>query len=198
MSKIRCPYFELNDRERAYHDKEWGTPCRNDRKLFEYLMYEVLQCGLSWDTILSKRESFRVAFERFDFNKIARYGESDIERALAVPGMIRSPRKVEAIIHNANRFLELRREHGTFSKWLWAFTDGKTLHNPDNAKSDDWIVPARTELSDRIAAELKKRDFKFLGSVTVYAFMQSVGLVNDHAHFCFRYKELAGKTSNKS
>ena len=198
MSKIRCPYFELNDRERAYHDKEWGTPCRNDRKLFEYLMYEVLQCGLSWDTILSKRESFRVAFERFDFNKIARYGESDIERALAVPGMIRSPHKVEAIIHNANRFLELRREHGTFSKWLWAFTDGKTLHNPGNAKSDDWIVPTRTELSDRIAAELKKRDFKFLGSVTVYAFMQSVGLVNDHAHFCFRYKELAGKTSNKS
>ena len=198
MSKIRCPYFELNDRERAYHDKEWGTPCRNDRKLFEYLMYEVLQCGLSWDTILSKRESFRVAFERFDFNKIARYGESDIERALTVPGMIRSRRKVEAIIHNANRFLELRREHGTFSKWLWAFTDGKTLHNPDNAKSDDWIVPARTKLSDRIAAELKKRGFKFLGSVTVYAFMQSVGLVNDHARFCFRYKELTGKTSNKN
>ena len=191
MKKIRCPYFELNDRERAYHDKEWGTPCRNDRKLFEYLMYEVLQCGLSWDTILSKRESFRVAFERFDFNKIARYGESDIERVLAVPGMIRSRRKVEAIIHNANRFLELRREHGTFSKWLWAFTDGKTLHNPENAKSDDWIVPAKTELSGRIAAELKKRGFKFLGSVTVYAFMQSVGLVNDHARFCFRYKELA-------
>ena len=190
MRKIRCPYFELNDRERAYHDKEWGTPCRNDRKLFEYLMYEVLQCGLSWDTILSKRESFRVAFECFDFNKIARYGESDIERALAVPGMIRSRRKVEAIIHNANRFVELRREHGTFSKWLWAFTNGKTLHNPDNAKSDDWIVPARTELSDRIAAELKKRGFKFLGSVTVYAFMQSVGLVNDHARFCFRYREL--------
>ena len=192
MRKIRCPYFELNDRERAYHDKEWGTPCRNDRKLFEYLMYEVLQCGLSWDTILSKREAFLVAFERFDFNKIVRYGESDIERVLATPGMIRSRRKVEAIIHNAKRFLELRREHGTFSKWLWAFTDGKTLHNPDNAKSDDWIVPARTELSDRIAAELKKRGFKFLGSVTVYAFMQSVGLVNDHARFCFRYKELTG------
>ena len=190
MKKRRCPYFELNDRERAYHDMEWGTPCRNDRKLFEYLMYEVLQCGLSWDTILSKRESILLAFERFDFNRIADYGESDIERILAVPGMIRSRRKVEAVIHNAKRFLELRREHGTFSKWLWAFTDGKTLHNPDNAKSDDWIVPARTELSDRIAAELKKRGFKFLGSVTVYAFMQSVGLVNDHASFCFRYKEL--------
>ena len=190
MRKIRCPYFELNDRERAYHDKEWGTPCRNDRKLFEYLMYEVLQCGLSWDTILSKREAFLVAFEGFNFNKIASYGERDIKRVLAVPGMIRSRRKVEAIIHNANRFLALRREHGTFSKWLWAFTDGKTLHNPENAKSDDWIVPAKTELSDRIAAELKKLGFKFLGSVTVYAFMQSVGLVNDHARFCFRYREL--------
>ena len=194
MNKIRCPYFELNDRERAYHDKEWGTPCRNDRKLFEYLMYEVLQCGLSWDTILAKREAFIVAFERFDFNKIACYGEDDIERILAVPGIIRSRRKVEAIIHNAKRFLELRREHGTFSKWLWAFTGGKTLRNPDNEKSDDWIVPARTELSDRIAAELKKYGFKFLGSVTVYAFMQSVGLVNDHARFCFRQLEFKDQT----
>ena len=137
MSKIRCPYFELNDRERAYHDKEWGTPCRNDRKLFEYLMYEVLQCGLSWDTILSKREVFLVAFERFDFNNIARYGERDIERILAVPGMIRSRRKVEAIIHDAKCFIELRREHGTFSKWLWAFTSGKTLQNPADAKPDE-------------------------------------------------------------
>ena len=190
MKKIRCPYFELNDRERAYHDKEWGTPCRNDRKLFEYLMYEVLQCGLSWDTILAKRDAFRVAFEHFDYVKIARYGERDIERVLAVQGMFRSRRKVEAIIHNAKRFIELRREHGTFAKWLWAFTDGKTLVNPGSAASDEWTVPARTELSDRIAAELKRLGFKFLGSVTVYAFMQSVGIVNDHARFCFRYKEL--------
>ena len=190
MKMIRCPYFELNELERAYHDKEWGTPCRNDRKLFEYLMYEVLQCGLSWNTILTKREVFRLAFEHFDFNRIVRYGESDIERILAVPEMIRSRRKVEVIIHDAKCFLEIRREHGTFSKWLWAFTDGKTLLNPENAKSDEWVVPARTELSDRIAAELKKRGFKFLGTVTVYAFMQSVGLVNDHAWFCFRYKEL--------
>ena len=108
----------------------------------------------------------------------------------AVPGMIRSRRKIDAIIHDAQRFIALRRECGTFSKWLWAFTDGKTLHSPDNAKSDEWTAPARTELSDRIAAELKSRGFKFLGSVTVYAFMQSVGLVNDHARFCFRYKEL--------
>ena len=182
MKKIRCPYFELNDLERAYHDKEWGTPCRNDRKLFEYLMYEVLQCGLSWDTIIQKRAAFRVAFERFDFEKIARYGER---------------RKIEAIIHDAQRFIALRRECGTFAKWLWAFTDGKTLHNPDNAKSDEWTAPARTELSDRIAAELKARGFKFLGSVTIYAFMQSVGLVNDHARFCFRYKELRKEDSAK-
>ena len=199
--KIRCPYFELNDLERAYHDKEWGTPCRNDRKLFEYLMYEVLQCGLSWDTIIQKRAAIRAAFERFDFEKIARYGERDIARILAAPGMIRSRRKIEAIIHDAKRFIALRRECGTFSKWLWAFTDGKTLFNPDNSASDgegavatqgfdDWTPPARTELSDRIAAELKARGFKFLGPVTVYAFMQSVGLVNDHARFCFRYREL--------
>lgn len=192
MKKIRCPYFELNDRERAYHDKDWGTPCRNDRKLFEYLMYEVLQCGLSWDTILLKRKVFRTAFENFDFNKISAYGEDDIKRILTVQGMIRSRRKVEAVIHDAKCFLNLRREHGTFSKWLWAFTGGKTLNNPDNAKSDDWTVPTRTELSDLIATELKERGFKFLGTVTVYAFMQSVGLVNDHARFCFRYKELAG------
>ncbi|MBR1870828.1 MAG: DNA-3-methyladenine glycosylase I [Kiritimatiellae bacterium] len=193
MKKIRCPYFELNDRQRAYHDKEWGTPCRSDRKLFEYLMYEVLQCGLSWDTILAKREAFLTAFERFDFEKIARYGERDIERLLSVPGMIRSPRKVAAIIHNAKSFIELRRECGTFAKWLWAFTDGRMLHNPDNAASNEWVVPARTELSDRIAAELKARGFKFLGTVTVYAFMQSVGLVNDHARFCFRYKALTNR-----
>ena len=159
MKKIRCPYFELNDLERAYHDKEWGTPCRNDRKLFEYLMYEVLQCGLSWDTIIQKRAAFRVAFERFDFEKIARYGEREIARILAVPGMIRSQRKIEAIIHDAQRFIALRHECGTFAKWLWAFTDGKTLFNPDNAKSDEWTAPARTELSDRIAAELKARGF---------------------------------------
>ena len=114
MKKIRCPYFELNDLERAYHDKEWGTPCRNDRRLFEYLMYEVLQCGLSWDTIIQKRAAFRVAFERFDFEKIARYGERDIARILAVPGMIRSRRKIDAIIHDAQRFIALRRECGTF------------------------------------------------------------------------------------
>ena len=111
-------------------------------------------------------------------------------RILAVPGMISSRRKIEAIIHDTKCFIALRRECGMFSKWLWAFTDGKTLFNPENAKSDDWTAPARTELSDRIAAELKSRGFKFLGSVTVYAFMQSVGLVNDHARFCFRYKEL--------
>ncbi len=188
--KKRCPYFEMNDRERAYHDREWGTPCRNDRKLFEYLMLEVLQCGLSWDTVLAKRDAFRDAFEKFDFNKIARYGERDIARALSVPGMIRSRRKIEAIIHDAKRFIALRREAGTFAKWLWAFTDGRTIVNPDNAKSDEWTVPARSALSDRIAAELKSRGFKFLGTITVYAFMQSVGLVNDHVRWCFRYKEL--------
>ncbi len=193
--KKRCPYFEMNDRERAYHDREWGTPCRNDRKLFEYLMYEVLQCGLSWDTVLAKRDAFRMAFEKFDFNKIARYGERDIKRVLAVPGMIRSRRKVEAIIHDAKCFIELRQEAGTFAKWLWAFTDGKTIVNPDNAKSDEWTVPARSDLSDKIAAELKSRGFKFLGTITVYAFMQSVGLVNDHVRWCFRYKELIGSVS---
>ena len=189
-TKIRCPYFELNDLERAYHDKEWGTPCRNDRRLFEYLMYEVMQCGLSWDTIIQKRKALRLAFEHFDFTKIARYGESDIERAFAVPGMIRSRRKIEAIIHNAKCFIDIRRECGTFAKWLWSFTGGKTLLDPVNANPGEWTAPARTELSDRIAGELKARGFKFLGTITVYAFMQSVGMVNDHARYCFRYKEL--------
>ena len=155
------------------------------------------KCGLSWDTIIQKRAAFRIAFEGFDFDKVARYGARDIARVLAVPGMIRSRRKVEAIIHDAKCFIALRRECGTFSKWLWTFTGGKTLLNPDNAKSDEWTSPARTELSDRIASELKARGFKFLGSVTVYAYMQSVGLVNDHARFCFRYRELARQCAER-
>ena len=196
-AKVRCPYFELNDAERAYHDKEWGTPCRSDRRLFEYLMYEVLQCGLSWNTVLLRRAAFRAAFERFDFEKVARYGARDVARVLDTPGLIRSRRQVLAIVHDAKCFLALRREHGTFAKWLWSFTGGKTLQNAANARSDAWTAPARTALSDRIAAALKARGFTFLGTVTVYAFMQSVGLVNDHARFCFRYRELGGRPRAK-
>ena len=135
MKKIRCPYFELNDLERAYHDKEWGTPCRNDRKLFEYLMYEVLQCGLSWDTIIQKRAAFRVAFERFDFEKIARYGERDIARILAVPGMIRSRRKIAAIIHDAQRFIALRGRSRTGRRCTIPTTRSLTNGPPPRARS---------------------------------------------------------------
>ena len=143
-----------------------------------------MQCGLSWDLMMKKREIFRSCFDGFDFGKIAAYGESDIKRILETPGMIRSRRKVEAVIHNAQRFIELRREHGSFSGWLWTFSDGKTILYD---KHGDGLIPASNGLSERISAELRRRGFKHLGPVTVYSHLQACGIINDHGCDCPRY-----------
>jgi DNA-3-methyladenine glycosylase I len=179
-----CNWGNASSVTLAYHDAEWGLPVREDRRQFEYLMMEVMQCGLSWDLMMKKREIFRQCFDRFDFNKIADYGEKDIARILATDGMIRSRRKMEAVIHNARCFKRLREEFGTFSVWIWSFTDGKTVLYD---RHGDGLIPASNGLSERVSAELRKRGFKYLGPVTVYSHLQACGIINDHGRDCPRY-----------
>ena len=183
----RCGWCLINEREIKYHDEEWGVPVHDDRKQFEYLMMEVMQCGLSWDIVLKKREIFRGCFHNFDYDTIAGYGEEDIERILNTEGMIRSRRKIEAVICNARLFQKIREEFGSFSEYLWGYSDGKMILYNGHEKG---MVPAANGLSDRIAKDLKKRGFKYLGSVTVYAHMQASGLVNDHWEGCHCYEKL--------
>lgn len=173
----RCPWCLINDLEIKYHDEEWGVPVHNDRKQFEYLMLEVMRCGLSWDTVLKKREIFRACFDYFDFDKIADYSEADIERILNTPGVIRSRRKIEAVIENARCIQQIRKEFGSFSDYLWGWTNGKTLLYRGHELGN---IPASNELSDRISKDLKKRGLKYIGSVTVYAHLQACGIINDH------------------
>ena len=167
-----------------YHDVEWGLPVLEDRRQFEYLMMEVMQCGLNWDLMMKKREIFRRCFDRFDFDKIAGYCEADVARILATDDMIRSRRKVEAVIHNAQCFKRLREEFGTFSAWIWSFTDGKTVLYD---RHGDGLIPASNGLSERVSAELRKRGLKYLGPVTVYSHLQACGVINDHGRDCPRY-----------
>ena len=169
----------------AYHDQEWGTPCHDDRKLFELLMLDVNQAGLSWSLIIRKREAFRRAFEGWDPERIARYGQADLERLLADPGIIRNRLKIAAAVHNARAFLELQRERGSFDSYLWSFVGGRPIRHPGLTRE---TIPARTAESDALSKDLKQRDFTFVGSTIVYAFMQSVGLVDDHLPECFRYQ----------
>jgi DNA-3-methyladenine glycosylase I len=173
-----------------YHDKEWGVPLHNDRKLFEFLILEGFQAGLSWLTVLRKRENFRNAFDNFDFNKIAGYDKRKINSLLKDSEIIRNKLKIAGAVANAGAFLKVRKEFGTFNKYIWSFTGGKPVHNKFNSVKE---LPATTELSDLISKDLKKRGFKFVGSTIVYAHMQATGMVNDHIKNCFRYKELVGK-----
>jgi DNA-3-methyladenine glycosylase I len=166
-----------------YHDREWGVPLHNDRKLFEFLVLEGMQAGLSWRTVLHKRENFRRAFDGFDFVKVARYGERDIERPLSDAGIIRNRAKIRAAINNAQRFLEVRKEFTTFDRYIWGFVGGKPICNRFRKLSE---LPSRTPLSDAISADMKKRSFQFVGSTVVYAHMQATGMVNDHIVGCFR------------
>lgn len=182
----RCEWCEANEVLRAYHDREWGVPVHDDRKLFEFLMMEVMQCGLNWNMMLQKREIFRSCFDGFDYDRVAAYGEEKIAEILDTPGMIRSPRKIRAVIHDAQCFQKVRQEFGTFDRYLWAYTEGKTQVVESHQRG--WV--AKNGLSDRISADLKRRGFKYLGSVTVYAYIQSCGLVNDHAQGCFRRGEI--------
>jgi DNA-3-methyladenine glycosylase I len=182
----RCPWAkgELNVR---YHDAEWGVPVHDDRVLFEFLILEGAQAGLSWETILKKRESYREAFDGFDAEKIAAYGANERQRLLANPGIVRNRLKIDAAIQNARAFLAVREELGTFDEYIWGFVDGRPKRNAWKAMAD---VPARTPESDAMSKDLKRRGFKFVGSTICYAFMQAVGMVNDHLVCCFRYRDV--------
>jgi DNA-3-methyladenine glycosylase I len=167
----------------AYHDNEWGVPVFSDDKLFEFLVLETFQAGLSWITILRKRENFSAAFDGFDYQKIARYDEKKYEELLLDAGIVRNKLKIRATIGNALAFIEVQKEYGTFSKYLWQFTNGKPINNQwKNLKQ----VPATTSVSDLISKDLKKKGFKFVGSTVIYAYMQAIGMVNDHVEECFR------------
>jgi DNA-3-methyladenine glycosylase I len=183
----RCSWCEGNDLYLDYHDKEWGVPVHDDRKHFEFLVLESFQAGLSWLTILNKRENFRKAFDGFDPNKVAKYNTRKITTLLKDKGIIRNRMKIEATINNAKRFLEVQKKFGSFDKYIWGFTDHKSKINSWKKLSQ---IPATTKLSDEISKDLKKRGFKFVGSTTIYAHLQAIGLVNDHLVSCFRYKEL--------
>ncbi len=186
----KCPWFADAPLLERYHDEEWGVPCHDDRRLFEYLMLECLSCGLSWRLMLLKRDIFRACFADFDYAKVAAFGPAEVESALAYPGMIRSRRKIEAVVGNAQKFLDIIGQFGSFDSYLWAYTDGATLIYRQRLEGE-WI--ARNELSDRIAADLRRRGFRFLGSTLIYSFIQSVGLVNDHEPHCPQYARIGGR-----
>ncbi|MBT8377998.1 MAG: DNA-3-methyladenine glycosylase I [Ignavibacteria bacterium] len=185
--KNRCPW-PLDDKLMIkYHDKEWGVPLHNDKKLFEFLILEGFQAGLSWKTILHKRENFRKAFDNFDFNKVAKYNKRKVNSLLKDAGIIRNKLKIEGAINNAKAFLQVRKEFGTFNKYIWGFVSGKPIQNKFKTLKE---LPAKTKLSDKISDDLKKRGFKFVGSTIVYAHMQATGMVNDHTITCFRFREV--------
>ncbi len=188
----RCAWAGTDPLMIAYHDEEWGVPVHDDRKLFEFLVLDAFQAGLSWKTILHKRENFRAAFDGFDAKRIARYGEPERARLLADAGIVRNRMKVDATFGNARVFLRLQTEHGSFDAWIWQFTDGRTRRNSWESMSD---IPARTAESDAMSKALKAEGFKFVGSTICYAFMQAAGMVNDHETGCFRYGEV-GKLVN--
>lgn len=182
-TKIRCAWCEKDDLYRDYHDNEWGNPVYDDNKLFEFLVLETFQAGLSWYTILAKRENFRKAFDHFDYKKVAKYDEEKTESLMQDAGIIRNGLKIKATISNAVAFMKVQEEFGSFSKYIWGFTGGKPIdNNPKNLKD----VPAVTEISDALSKDLKKRGFKFVGSTVVYAHMQATGMVNDHVADCWK------------
>jgi len=183
----RCAWAK-NPRAVAYHDREWGVPVRNDRKLFEFLILEGAQAGLSWDTILGKRAAYRKAYLGFDPKKVARFDARKQRALLADAGIVRNRAKIEASVVNAKCFLALQEEFGSFARYAWGFVGGRPVVKRRRSLRD---VPARTEVSDALSKDLKKRGFKFVGSTILYAFMQAVGMVNDHTKDCFRCKELS-------
>ena len=185
----RCEWAGNDPLYCGYHDKEWGKPVYDDQKLFEFLILETFQAGLSWITILRKRENFRKAFDDFDYHKIASYDDKKIEDLLQDEGIIRNRLKIRATISNAQAFIRVREEFGSFSKYIWNFVNGKPIQNTFNSLEE---LPATSPLSDEISKDLKKCGFKFVGSTVIYAHMQATGMVNDHLVGCFRHKELGG------
>ncbi|MCY4379647.1 MAG: DNA-3-methyladenine glycosylase I [Candidatus Dadabacteria bacterium] len=183
----RCPWCERTDLERDYHDNEWGVPVFSDEKQFEFLVLESAQAGLSWLTVLRKRENYRRLYDGFDPEKVARYGEEKIQKLMSDSGIIRNRKKIEASINNAVRFLEIRDEFGSFSDYLWGFTGEVPVINAWEELSE---IPASTELSVRVSRDLKKRGFRFMGPIIVYSHLQATGVINDHLVSCFRYEEI--------
>ncbi len=184
--KKRCAWCESSDLYRKYHDEEWGVPLHDDDQLFEFLILEGFQAGLSWSTILNKREDFRIAFDGFDARIVAEYTEEKVQELLKNEKIIRNKLKVRAAITNAQHFLRIQKEYGSFDKYIWQFTKHQTLKNKFKTLDE---VPATTDLSDVMSKQLKKNGFKFVGSTICYAFMQATGMVNDHVIDCFRYEE---------
>ena len=188
MSELkRCGWCVGDPLYEAYHDKEWGVPVYNDETLFEFLILETFQAGLSWITILRKRENFREAFDDFDYKKIAEYPEEKIQELLLNAGIIRNKLKVRATVTNAQAFMKLQEEFGSFSKYIWGFVDHKPINN---SVQDYKKAPPTTEISNKLSKDMKKRGFKFVGSTVIYAHMQATGMVNDHEVDCFRYKDV--------
>ena len=185
--KTRCDWANGDSLYIEYHDTEWGVPLHDDRRLFEFLVLDGAQAGLSWFLILKKREGYRKAFSNFDARKVARYDEKKIAALLNDPGIVRNRLKINSAIQNAKGFLQAQKEFGSFDKFIWQFTDGKTIRNSWKSIKE---VPAKTAESDAMSKELKRRGFNFVGSTICYAFMQAAGMVNDHVVTCFRYKQV--------
>jgi DNA-3-methyladenine glycosylase I len=185
---IRCGWCGEDPLYVAYHDTEWGVPLRNDRNLFEFLILEGAQAGLSWATILKKRDGYVAAFDGFDAERIARYGEKKTAELLSNPGIVRNRLKIASAIINAQAFLEVQKERGTFAEYVWSFVDGRPIQNDFETLAD---IPASTPLAEAFSKDLKKRGFRFVGPTIVYAFMQATGMVNDHVVECFRHSECA-------
>jgi DNA-3-methyladenine glycosylase I len=190
----RCAWAK-NDLAIAYHDKEWGVPLHDDRALFEFLILEGAQAGLSWDTILRKRDNYRAAFDNFEPEKVARYSESKCEKLLQNEGIIRNRLKIASAVGNAKAFLKVQKEFGSFDRYAWDFVGGKPIVNKTTTVAD---ILAKTETSDAISKDLKKRGFNFVGSTIMYAFMQATGMVNDHLMTCFRYAEISQNQDNQA
>lgn len=181
--KIRCGWCTSNDLYKKYHDEEWGVPVYEDQKLFEFLILETFQAGLSWITILKKRENFKLAFDDFDYKKVALYSEDKIQELLQDAGIIRNQLKIRAAVSNATAFIKVQEKFGSFSKYIWKFTNGQPIQNNRQSLKE---VPTATPLSDEISKDLKKRGFKFVGSTVIYAYMQATGMVDDHVADCWK------------
>jgi DNA-3-methyladenine glycosylase I len=192
--KQRCSWSGKDPIYIKYHDEEWGVPVHDDRKLFEFLILEGVQAGLSWLTVLKKRENYWKAYDNFDVKKVAAYGPGKIDELMNNEGLIRNRLKILASINNAQRFIEVQNEFGSFDKYIWSFVGGKPIVNHWESLSQ---VPATSPVSDKISKDMKKRGFKFAGSTIIYAHMQATGMVNDHLVSCFRHQELAEKTENR-
>ncbi len=194
MERERCSWCGDDPLYVAYHDEEWGVPVHDDRTLFEFLILEGAQAGLSWSTILKKREGYRSAFDGFDAERVARYDEHKIAELLADPGIVRNRLKVGSTVTNAQSFLAVQEEFGSFSKYIWDFVDGRPIQNAWRSLAE---IPAKTSLAETISKDLKKRGFRFVGPTIVYAHMQATGMVNDHVVDCFRYPEIVAVAGRK-